>query len=155
MLTKSQELAPQVVASEDEWQRDISELGAQQKGKRLDWRWIGLSAGGVEGLGGLQGTSGARALSGEGSRKRPSGDLVWFHDGTQEYVAYLPAEGEGSQQAVETIRGLIRGEAVMWGFHGDPSLIQRIDQVAMATSIPAGVDYSAPSFSCSCVVWHS
>jgi len=105
---------PRRVAPPGQWSRSIEALGRDRFAKRLVWKAIGPSP--------LQ----------------AGGDLVWFHDGESERVAYLSAPDDPPNTALAVLSALRDGRAVLFPFHGDPSLGDRLLELRAAEALPPG-----------------
>lgn len=114
--------AEQRRATPEEWQRDIAELGEQRLAKRIKWQLVHIN----EGNGGVP---------------VPRGTLVWWHDGTQERLAYLPAPGEDPSAMAPALGiALSTGRAVVYRFADDPDP----DLHARITGNELPVDFQLP-----------
>jgi len=107
---------PHRAAEQELWRRDIAALGAQRLGKRLVWR----------------------PLQQVGERRaRPQGELIWWHDGRGERLAYLAAPGEDPTTAAPQLGiDLHQGSAVLYNMHGDSSLQERLFELPMDYQLP-------------------
>jgi hypothetical protein len=103
-------------ANDVEWALPIADLGGVGLGKRLVFRPVGSQA------------------------PDSKGDLVWWHDGEQERVAYLPAPGEDATRAVfDLMRGLRDGTVLLYDAHGDADLQRRLHEEIIANwALPDG-----------------
>ena len=101
-------------ASVEEWLSDISALGISGAGKRLVWLPVALR------------------------EAPPRGTVVWWHDGREERLGYIPAEGEDGTIVMFTfVRGLTSGQIALYDVHNDPELADRIlNQINANWAVP-------------------
>lgn len=110
-------LVPASHAETAQWLQPIAALGSQQLAKKLITRPL---------------------------RGQPPalGQLLWWHDGQAERIAYLPAAGEDPQRALLSLLAALEdGSVVMYNLHGDEQLLPRIlDSIARSPvfELPVG-----------------
>ncbi|TVR14265.1 MAG: hypothetical protein EA401_04890 [Planctomycetota bacterium] len=114
---------PMRPASVAEWSRDIADLGEQALAKRLVWQPLRRDR-----------------------RPQARGVLIWWHDGHDERIGYLPHpdEDDAVVAAMSLMRALIAGDAVLYQVHGDPELGERLQDISANFAVPPGVTVLKP-----------
>lgn len=107
-------------ASAEEWAQPIETLGRERSAKRLAFQALGPDP------------------------LRAEGILVWWHDGVEERVSYLPAAGEDPGVGIALVLALMDGSAVLFDLHGDPGLVERLGELKPVAGLPEGWEILRP-----------
>jgi hypothetical protein len=99
-------------AEADEWARDIAGLGRVRAAKRLTWRALGPA------------------------QVQAGGALVWWHDGQNERVSYLPVAEDPPNAGLALVAALRDGRAVLFDLHGDAELVGRLEELGGGEGLP-------------------
>lgn len=114
---------PMRPATVEEWSRDIAALGQDALAKRLIWQPLRRDRG-----------------------PQARGVLLWWHDGRDERIGYLPHpdEDDGVVAAMSLMRALVAGDAVLYQVHGDPKLYRRLQDISANFAVPPGLTVLKP-----------